>query len=263
MASESVRADPPRASVQSLDRAFDLLELLADRGGEAGLTELATASGLPLPTIHRLVRTLVARGYVRQEASRRYALGPRLIRLGDSAGRVLGSWARPYLNRLVDLTGETANLALREGDEAAYVAQVPSRHSMRMFTEVGRRVHLHGTGVGKAILAQLPAAEVEGVLERAGMPRYTPHTITDAGILLRELDQIRAVGYAADAGEYELGVSCVAVPIAGAPTPAALSVSGPSVRLPAEERQRIAEIMLSVAAELAEALVFTRPSQPQ
>lgn len=126
--------------VQSLERAFDLLERMADAGGEVGLSELSASSGLPLPTIHRLMRTLVVCGYVRQQPNRRYALGPRLIRLGESASRLLGTWARPYLQRLVEETGETANMALLDGDEIVYVAQVPSKHSMRMFTEVGRRV---------------------------------------------------------------------------------------------------------------------------
>ena len=138
--------------VQSLERAFDLLERMADAGGEVGLSELSASSGLPLPTIHRLMRTLLASGYVRQQPNRRYALGPRLIRLGESASRLLGTWARPYLAELVEATGETANMALLDGDEVVYVAQVPSRHSMRMFTEVGRRVLPHSTGVGKALV---------------------------------------------------------------------------------------------------------------
>ena len=133
---------PSAGGVQSLDRAFGLLELMADAGGEMPLSQLSAHSGLPLPTIHRIVRTLVASGYVRQLPSRTYALGPRLIRLGESASRMLGTWARPVLVDLVEVVGETANMAMIDGDRAVYVAQVPSRHSMRMFTEVGRRVHL-------------------------------------------------------------------------------------------------------------------------
>ncbi|MGH3326607.1 MAG: helix-turn-helix domain-containing protein, partial [Streptomycetales bacterium] len=87
----------PANGVQSLTRAFELLERMADAGGEASLSDLSAGTGLPMPTIHRLVRTLVAEGYVRQVPSRRYALGPRLIRLGETASRLVGSWARPYL----------------------------------------------------------------------------------------------------------------------------------------------------------------------
>ena len=153
---DAAKSSSPSGGVQSLERAFDLLERMADAGGEVGLSELAASSGLPLPTIHRLMRTLVSCGYVRQQPNRRYALGPRLIRLGESAARLLGTWARPYLARLVEETGETANMALLDGDEIVYVAQVPSKHSMRMFTEVGRRVLPHSTGVGKALLAHTP-----------------------------------------------------------------------------------------------------------
>src|SRR5215470_2586422 len=87
--------------VQSIERAFDLLEMLADADSALGLSDLAASSGLPLPTVHRLMRTLANRGYVRQEASRRYTLGSRLIRLGDTSSRALGAWLRPFLAQLV------------------------------------------------------------------------------------------------------------------------------------------------------------------
>src|SRR3712207_8759070 len=94
---------------------------MAEDGGEVPLSRLAVGSGLPLSTIHRLVRTLVARGYVRQLPSRRYVLGPRLIHLGESAERALGTWALPHLTDLVDGTGETANMAMLDGDRVVYV----------------------------------------------------------------------------------------------------------------------------------------------
>ena len=171
--------------VQSVERAFELLEVLAEAGGELSLSEAAAACRLPLPTIHRLVRTLVARGYVRQLPSRRYALGPRLINLGESASGMLADWARPCLAELVEALGETANLSMIDGDRATYVAQVPSRHAMRMFTEVGRRVHLHTTGAGKALLAQLSEAEVAELVGRAGLSAQTERSITDLGALTR------------------------------------------------------------------------------
>src|SRR5690606_32825358 len=93
---------------------------MADAGGEISLSQLADSSGLPLPTIHRIIRTLVDNGYVRQLPSRRYALGPRLIGLGESASRMLGTWARPHLAQLVDELGETANLAMLDGDKVVY-----------------------------------------------------------------------------------------------------------------------------------------------
>jgi IclR family acetate operon transcriptional repressor len=239
------------AGVQSLNRAFALLEHMAAAGGDVALSELAARSGLPLPTIHRLVRTLVGSGYVRQLPSRRYALGPRLIGLGDAASRMLGEWARPHLAHLVDEAGETANMAVLDGDAVVYVAQVPSRHSMRMFTEVGRRVPVHCTGVGKALLAQLPPDRVRALLAGAGMPAQTPHTITDPERLARELDRIRHQGYAVDDAEQELGVRCVAVAVPGGPSMTALSVSGPESRVTWAAVERIAPLLREAAQALA------------
>jgi IclR family transcriptional regulator, acetate operon repressor len=247
-------------AVRSLERAFELLEHLADAGGEMALSELTEVSGLPMPTIYRLMRTLVNRGYVRQEPSKRYALGPRLIRLGEGAGRLLGSWARPALTRLVDELGETANMAVLEGDEAVYVAQVPSRHSMRMFTEVGRRVQPHCTGVGKALLAQLPESRVREILSRTGMAAQTPNTFTDPDSFLAELERIRKYGYAVDDEEQEIGVRCVAVPLLGAPALTALSVSGPSVRMKRETVNDVVPVMREVAERFASEL--RPPSSP-
>ncbi|MFF7983114.1 IclR family transcriptional regulator [Streptomyces sp. NPDC007901] len=240
--------------VQSLERAFDLLERMADAGGEVGLSELSASSGLPLPTIHRLMRTLVACGYVRQQANRRYALGPRLIRLGESASRLLGTWARPYLARLVEETGETANMALLDGDEIVYVAQVPSKHSMRMFTEVGRRVLPHSTGVGKALLADVPDAEVRALLGRTGMPAATEKTITTPDGFLGALEEVRRLGYAVDDNEQEVGVRCLAVSVPDAPTAAAISISGPAGRVTEAATEKIVPVLRQVAVELSQAL---------
>lgn len=246
--------DRGASGVQSLDRAMRLLEHLADAGGSMRLAELEVASGLPLPTIHRLLRSLAHNGYVRQEPSRRYALGPGLIRLGETAGRALGSWALPCLAELVSEIGETANMALLEGDAVVYVAQVPSPHSMRMFTEVGRRVQAHSTGVGKALLAQLPDAQVLDLLRRTGMPPRTPRTLTDPVVLLAELGEIREQGWAVDDAEQEVGVRCVAVPILGGPARAAMSVSGPSGRMTASRVVEIAPILQRAASGLARTL---------
>ncbi len=236
--------------VQSVDRAFRLLEHLADGNGSLTLSELRDRSGLPMPTIHRLMRSLVSQGYVRQEPSRSYAIGPRMIRLGEFASRMLGAWASSRLSTLVEEYGETANMAMLDGDAAVYVAQVPSPQSMRMFTEVGRQVMLHSTGVGKAILSMLPDDEVEAIMQRTGMPAPTEHTISTVPTLLEALQTVREEGYAIDDGEHELGVRCVAVPIPGLPFKAALSVSGPSSRVTVSQTALMAPVMQRTAAAL-------------
>ncbi|MFF4617286.1 IclR family transcriptional regulator [Nonomuraea jabiensis] len=242
-------------SVQSVERALDVLEALAEHGGEAGLSEIAARTGLPYGTIHRLLRTLLARGYVRQESDKRYALGGGLVRLGGIAESMVGVWAQPYLTKMVELSGETANLAVLEGDFVVYVAQVPSPRRLRMFAEVGRRVLPHSTAVGKVLLAGRPAAEAVAVFERTGMPRRTPNTITDLTAMLAELELVRAQGHAMDLGEEELGVHCLAVPVwDGDRVVAAMSVSGPAERIDAIDRDDLAEGMRKIALDFGNEL---------
>lgn len=249
----------PSGGVQSVARVFDVLEVVAGAGGQLSLSEIASTSGVPLPTVYRLARTLVDRGYMQQLPNRRYALGSRLIPLGEVAEAMLGTRARPVLEGLVAELGESANLAALDGDRAVYLGQVPSTHSMRMFTEVGRRVNLHSTGVGKAVLSLLPDDEVRSLMTRTGMPPQTPHTITDPDVLVATLEQIRGNGYAMDEGEQEIGVRCVAVPVDGAHLRMAVSVSGPAGRMTSELVDRTIPLLTEASKRLA-ADVVEQPS---
>jgi IclR family transcriptional regulator, acetate operon repressor len=237
--------------VQSIARAFAVLELIAANGGAMGLSRLAADSGLPLPTLHRLARTLVDLGYLRQEPSRLYALGPRLLLLAESSATMLNGLAVPHLRHLVDELGETANLAMLDGDQVAYVAQAPGRHSMRMFTEVGRRVDAHATAVGKAVLATLPEETVTQMLQRAGMRAQTEHTITTIAAMHEELARTRRLGYALDDGEQEVGVRCYAVAVPGAPAGAAISISGPEGRMTRIATDEVIPLMQRLARALS------------
>ena len=216
--------------VQSVHRTLDVLEALAAAGGTASLGDLAAACGLPAPTVHRLAGTLAARGYLRQLPDRRYSLGSRLVPLGADAHALLGERALPVLRALAELTGESANLAVLTQGRAEYVAQVPGRHTMRTFTEVGNRVALHCTGVGKALLAVVPPAQAGQLIGGSPLAAQTSGTITDPAALQAEITLIRARGYALDEGEMEIGVRCVAVGLPGA-APMAVSVSGPAARM--------------------------------
>ena len=229
-AGDDLRSTRNSGGVQSIERVFELLETMADAGGVIGLSQLASQSGLPLPTIHRLVR------------------------LGDISSGLLTRWATPYLQKVVDVLGESTNLAILDGDQIMYVAQAPGSHSMRMFTEVGRRAQAHCTAVGKAMLAQLPAEKVDGILRRSGMPAMTEHTITDGAQFARELALIRERGYALDEGEQELGVRCVAVALPSNSTRAATSISGPLTRMTDTLIRSAVPLLTDTASALAEEL---------
>ena len=254
---------PQRAGgVQSLERAFGILETMANAGGTLGLSQLATRVHLPLATTHRFVRTLVDLGYLRQEPSRQYALGSKLIWLGESSAHMLGTWARPYLADLVESLGESANLAMLDGDQIVYLGQVQSRQSMRTFTEVGRRVSPHCTAVGKVLLALMDPADVQALLSRTGMPGLTEHTVTEPEVLAAELEQVLARGYAMDEGEQELGVRCVAVAVPRAPSRIALSVSGPATRMTDDLVARAVPELTDAARRLSDDLATGHP-QPK
>jgi IclR family transcriptional regulator, acetate operon repressor len=242
--------NPETPSVQSVARALGLLDLVEAAGGSLSISAMAEQSALPVGTVHRLVQTLVAGGYLRQLADRRYCLGSRLVTLGTSANLLVGVHARPVLAALAEEFGETANLAVLSSGMAEYLAQVAGRHSMRTFTEVGHRVPLHCTGVGKAMLAMLPDIEAERALDQSGMVPVTATTITGTEAMLAELAAIRAQGYAVDEGEMEVGVRCVAVPIPGAPV-MAVSISGPDVRVTPELVARAVPRLVDAAQQLS------------
>lgn len=239
-----------RSRVQSVDRAFALLDALTLRGGRASLGELVADTGLAAATVHRLCATLAESGHLRRDARRDYLLGPRLQRVGEAARRATLEWAEPVLAAVVAGTGETANMAIREGDGVVYLAQVPSPHSMRMFTEVGRRVEVHCTAVGKALVAADDDDEVRAMLRRAGMRRYTSTTIVDPDSLVAELAQVRLSGFATDESEQEEGVRCVAIAVGTGAAAFAVSASGPEARFTPDRRDAAVGILRAAVAGL-------------
>lgn len=239
-------------TVQSVDRALDLLECLAADPDPLGIVDLAERTGLPQGTAHRLLQTLQLRGYVRRGEARKYSIGSSAVRLSDAAQRSLARHARPHLAELVRLSGETANLAVLEGDEVVYVAQVSSPHTLRMFAEVGRHVQPHSTAVGKVLLAGLSRDRALAVVARTGLPRRTPATITDPDVFDRELDLVAEQGWAADDEEQETGIRCLAVPVeVGGLVLAALSVSGPVDRFAGGRTEGLVASMKRVSRALA------------
>jgi IclR family acetate operon transcriptional repressor len=244
-------------AVQSVDRTLQLLEVLGSAREPLGVVALAQATCLPQATVHRLLRTLSSRGWARQDGERRYALGVALLRLGDSAARHLALRAQPFLRELAAASGETANLAVLEGDHAVYVGQAPSAHRLRTFAEVGHRVPVHSTAVGKALTAHLLEHEVAAIVRRAGLPARTATTITDPARLRAELTTVREVGYAVDDGEEAEGVCCVALPVHDGLGRAicALSVSGPSTRVDRGRAPALAATLKPIVARFRDVIV--------
>ena len=247
-----------RRSVQSVDRALDLLEALASSEGEVSITSLANRTSLHVSTVHRLLTTLLRRGYVRQNPdTSRYFAGAKLSTLAEAQSRFneLRHRARPVLRALTEQTRETANLVVLDDITAVYIDTVPSPQVVRLFTAIGNRVPLHATGGGKALLAWLSQDRRDALIDRLELRAHTIRTIDERPALRRALDEIRERGYAIDDEEYDEGVRCVAVPVGPIGSPiAAISLSAPASRFSRQRAAEFAPVLRRAAAELAEAM---------
>jgi len=245
--------------LQTLHRALDVLESLA-HGGEAGLSDISARLGLARTTIHRLLTTLTARGFVRQDGiTRRYRVGIRSFEVGSafSSQNQVKDLARPVLRELNQQFNETITLAMLDGGEAVYLDLVESNQTLRTFARVGVRVPLHCTGVGKALLMGFSASDLAHFV-RQPLPGYTPSTLTSSETLTAEVKRALEVGYILDREEYHLGVRCGAAPIrdhSGQVT-AALSVSGPSYRFNDKLWLTAARSVAAAAQELSRQLGY-------
>ena len=254
----SGRGPAPSYSIAVLDRALDVLEALAEAppGDPLGVSEIARRVGATKSAAFRILANLERRGYVGKDpVTARYSLGTRLAYLGErSLGAIdLRAAARPALEALHRQFGETVNLAVREGAEVVYVDMIESAHGLRMAARVGSRDHLHSTALGKAMLAFLPAAERDRLLQRR-LPVRTERTITDPAKLRAELESVRERGVAEDRDENEMGARCLGAAILDhrGDVIGAISVSAPDSRLDDASASAVA------AAVAAEADTVTR-----
>jgi IclR family transcriptional regulator, KDG regulon repressor len=253
---------PNRNTVQSVERTFDVLESLAASRRPVAITELSQKLGLHISTVHRLLATLIERGYARRdETTGKYGIGSRLLELAShlTEGVDLRQEAHPVLERLAATVGETANLSVRSGNNLVYIDQVQSVRLVRMFTRVGSSAPLYCTGSGKLFLAfNSDPADFEQYARETKFEPRTHATLTTPATLLTELQTIRERGYSLDNEEMEEGVICVAAPIfdrAGQIT-AALSVSGPASRM-LKDVDVIVEPVCQSATEISQALGYS------
>ncbi len=267
-------ATPPRPVVrsgaeksvghtQALSRGLAVLETLAATEAGATLTVIAGALDLPAPTVHRLLATLEAAGFVRAGPKGEWQVGVHAFRAGTAflSHRNLVVQAYPHLRELMDRAGETANLAVMEGGEAVFVEQVQCHEMMRMSVKLGARAPLHASGVGKAILSLLDTRELAARLARRELTRLTARTLTAPGALAADLVAARERGYAIDDEEHAAGLRCVAAAVCdehGQPW-AAVSVAGPVTRMTPERIPILGDLVGATARDLTRALGGREP----
>ena len=203
-------------STRALSRGLQIIDILAEGRDGLGLTEIARKAGLSKSSTHRLLQTLAQDGFVAQDGdSSHYHLSLKLLWLASSLvdGLGLDQLIQPLLEELAHATRETVHMALLDGNMAVYVEKIDSPNSIRMYSRMGKRVPLHCTGLGKAILAHLPEERVQEIIAIAGLPRRTANTITKPKALSEHLAMIRSRGYALDEEEHEEGIRCIAAPL--------------------------------------------------
>src|SRR6188768_2543539 len=254
--SEAEAAAP--ASVQSVDRALTILEMLA-REGEAGVTEIAAELGVHKSTAFRLLATLEAHRLVEQDGDRgRYRLGVGNLRLaGATTARLdLVTEARPVCRQLAADTGETVNITVRSETSALYLDQVASSSALQPHNWVGQHIPLHATSNGKVLLAWLPEAELDELL--GNLPALTGATITTKPRFKRELAVVRDQGYAVAVDELEVGLTAIAAPVRNAhgDVVASLSVSGPTFRLGEPRVKELVPVVQDAADEVSRRLGY-------
>ncbi len=252
----------PRSSyaAPAVDAALSILETLGTVH-QMGVTDLAKKLGLGKSSAYRLLATLVRRGYVEKNPQNdRYQLTYRLFAVGSPAADRfdLREAAHPVMERLATETGETVNLGVLDGTRVVNLHKVESRHLLRMHMEVGGGVPAHATALGKVLLAALTREEIANRLGGRRLERLTRRTIVDRATLWRALARTRRQRFALDDEECSLGLRCVAAPITDhrGSVVAALSISGPSHRLPSRVLSRLAESVRAAAQEISGRLGF-------
>ncbi|MEM6440167.1 MAG: IclR family transcriptional regulator C-terminal domain-containing protein [Pseudomonadota bacterium] len=248
--------DPGRAGqVRSITRAVNVLRALSESPDGLTLSETAQQAGLAASTAHRMLTTLESERFVRFDAATgcwHVGVGAFTVGAAFARTRDVIVLARPYMRRLMESTGETANIFLESTGEVVCMAQVESRHSMRALTRVGGRVKMHWSAAGKAMLAHMRPEHAQRILEEHGMPRATARTCTDAVALAAELEEVRELGAALDDEEHAEGLRCAAGAVlneAGGPV-AAISVSGPKSRITNERLIQLRDTVSRIAREV-------------
>ncbi|MCR4429197.1 MAG: IclR family transcriptional regulator [Caldiserica bacterium] len=248
-----------KSTVQSVDRALQILEVIADSRYELGLVEISRRVFLEPSTTYRLLKALENHRLVQQDPkTNKYSLGFRAFEIGNSIPFLvfLRSVARGPLETLRDRTGETVNLAIRDSYEAIYLEQIPAQtYTLRVITELGRRVPLHATALGKILLSGLNPEELKNYIKNPLKP-YTAKTITDPKILLEQLEEIRKRNWARDIEEFEFGACCVAAGIKNGEggIVAAISLSGPSIRFGEERISFFLPLLMDTALTISSAM---------
>ena len=258
----------PAYPVKVLDKSLSILEILLRNNCAMSVTEISEKLGIYPSATHRMLDTLRYWGYVEQDPdTQKYQLGLKVVELGMAKLHQMDlvKEATFYLKELVSKCNETVHLGVLEEGEVLYVAKEEPSQTIRMVSQVGRRVPVHCTALGKILLAYLPKEERKSILNRKGLPRLTENTITDEIELEKELYKVREQGFALDKGEHERDVRCIAAPIRNyqGKVVAAISISGPAFRIDLTRQNHLREALIQTGKKISKRLGYNEKIGPE
>ncbi|MBC9822632.1 IclR family transcriptional regulator [Terrabacter sp. MAHUQ-38] len=251
------RTPPPAAPVDRTGAVAKVVRVVEAITEHSGVSEISRSTGLSTSTVHRIIQELVALGWVRGDGEHGYLPGVGLLTIAARADFEAGMPViEPILKGLRDATTHTVHFALRQGDLAVYVAKIEGLRAYEMRSRIGLAIPLHSTGIGKALLAGLPEAEVRAVLERSGMPPMTPRTITDPDAMIQHLHTVSRRGYAIDDEENEEHTRCIAAVVRDHRGAAigGISMSAMAFEIDQERAQQLAPLVMTAARNVSQAL---------
>ncbi len=259
----SMDQDNDRYFLKSLAKGMHVLQILAESKGTLTLSELSRSAGTNNATVTRICNTLAQLGFVRRDSQRRYHLTPKLLSLGYASMSSLG-WrqvARHYLENLAEQTGETVNLSILQGKELMYLVRINNTGRILPFDlQLGSRLPLHCTSMGKCLLAFATSDELERILADYEFTPLTHRTITSDQAFRDELISVRERGYAVNDEELSYGLRSVSAPIKDTTGSAiaALNIAVPTKRVSREDlEQQLAPLVINTAEKIQRALGST------
>ncbi|MDP3962217.1 MAG: IclR family transcriptional regulator [Pseudorhodobacter sp.] len=255
---KSFASDDSKIVIQSLDRAIDLMNTLAE-GGAMTLSEVAARMAQSPATLYRILTTLQRRALVEADAkSQEWSIGPDAFRLGAAFLRrsSMVDRARPVMRHLMEMTGETSNLGIEKSDRVMFVCQVETEETIRAFFPLGTLSPLHASGIGKVMLSRASAARLDRLFKDGDLESFTRQTIVTRQAIGAELARIRQQGFAFDNEEKAEGMRCIAAPIVNfhGEAIAGISISGPSHRLTMAKVEAIGSLVRAAAEEVSRSL---------
>jgi DNA-binding IclR family transcriptional regulator len=257
----NVKGAPSKYHVPNLERALEVIELLAKNSRGMNSSEISAELNIPRNSIFRITATLFDRGYlIRDDDTKAFQLSQKLLVLGYTAltEESLVEKALDHMRNLRDMYGETVPLGVLHGHEGLVIEEVPGIHSFRFVLEPGREFHLHTAAPGKAIMAYLPKSEQEKIFKKMTFKKYNPRTIHNVEKYRRVLSKVRRDGYAIDHAEEIEGMHCLAAPIFNrhGTAVAAIWITGPSLRLPESDFEKIGKQVKKHADSISKSLGY-------